>query len=232
MARVLLFPCAGAGPAAFRGWASLFGAVDAYAVHLPGRESRIGEPAECTMTSIVSALVGALASLPRLPTVLVGHSMGALIAFELAHALASSDPTLVHALVVSACAAPHVPDPLAHLGNLSDRELVAAMERLNGTDPEVLKNPELLALVLPILRADFNLMSAYECAPRSPLSVSLVAIAARRDAGAPVETVAEWRRHTRGRFALRVVDGDHFFIAAAPQLVTARVQEEIDTIAR
>src|SRR6266851_3509117 len=147
--RIVFFPFAGGGPSAFRSWTSaIHGPVELWAVQLPGRERRIREPPHRHLKAVLEPLVPAVAEYVDRPTVFVAHSMGALIAFEVVNALRAAGRRLPDLLVVSASPAPHWPRERRGIYNRSDLEVVQELFALNGTDPAILNNREMMELML------------------------------------------------------------------------------------
>jgi medium-chain acyl-[acyl-carrier-protein] hydrolase len=217
--RLVCLPFAGGGAGAFRPWADgLPLTVDVCAVQPPGRETRFREPPFTDLRRYVAALADALAPLFDLPVTLYGHSMGALAAFELAREFRRRDGPGPARLVVSGRAAPHLPPRRKPLHILPDREFRAELKSLGGTPPAVIDNDDLMAALLPTLRADFTAHETYESMEELPLDCSILAVTGAEDTLAPAADVDEWRRHTRAAFDLRVLPGGHFFIQTQPPL--------------
>jgi surfactin synthase thioesterase subunit len=228
-ARVTLFclPFAGGGAGVFREWpAGLPAGIEVCPVHLPGREARFSEPAIGDVDALVDPLLEGL--LPHLegPFALFGHSMGGLIAFELADRLRSEGVTPAR-FFASGVRAPHVPLRSDPRHALPDDQFLAAVRELNGTPPELLENPEIMSLMLPTLRSDFRLAEAYRYRPRPPLECPVVAFGGRDDPDVRREDLEAWRQHTAGRFELYVLPGDHFFIAPSRDEVLRVIGERL-----
>jgi medium-chain acyl-[acyl-carrier-protein] hydrolase len=147
-----------------------------------------------------------------MPFAFFGHSMGAGIAFELSRRLRRLGGIEPTHLFVSGRRAPHMPDADRPLHRLPDAEFIDELRRLNGTPAEVLDHPELMEMMLPLLRADFSVSETYTCEPRPSLSCPLTVFGGTRDHHAGPGTLEGWREHTVGRFDLRMFEGDHFFI--------------------
>jgi medium-chain acyl-[acyl-carrier-protein] hydrolase len=219
--RLFCFPYAGAGASVFHSWPALVPAsVEVCLIQLPGREGRLLEPACSELPVLVDRLGFAVRPWLDRPFAFFGHSMGALIAFELARALrkgTASEPT--H-LFLSAHCAPHLRSrgPLLH--RLTDSELLLRLRQLNGTPDEVLANVELMRLLLPTLRADCLLCETYEHSPGEPLACGVTALGGREDPAVAEAELEAWRRHTRGPFELQMLPGDHFYLhSARPRLL-------------
>jgi medium-chain acyl-[acyl-carrier-protein] hydrolase len=213
--RLFCVPHAGAGPSVFREWpASVPPSIEVCAVHLPGREGRLLEPPCAALTALVEQLDHAIRPWLDRPFALFGHSMGALIAFELARRLRVRGDQAPTRLFVSAHRAPELPARGPRLHRLSDAELMLTLRHLHGTPAEVLANVELMRLLLPTLRADCTLCETYEYAPGERLACSIVALGGSSDPGVAVSELEAWRGHTRGSFELRLFPGDHFYLHA------------------
>ena len=179
--RLFCFSYAGAGAAMYRTWLdALPPTIELCAVQLPGRENRLREPAFASMQRLVDALVPALTPTMDRPFALFGHSMGALVAYEVARALYATPHAAqpLH-LLVSGRRAPHLSDDEAPMRGLSDAQFVAEIGRRYGGIPaEVLRHQELLDLLLPSLRADIAAIETHTpvpsppCTARSPCSAA------------------------------------------------------------
>ena len=215
-ARFFCFSHAGVGASVFRQWVSgLAPEVELCAIQLPGREGRFKEPAIASVPGIVDELVPALLPLLDRPCAFFGHSMGAVLASEVARALAARGETLPRQLFVSARRPPHVPDPLTPLHVLADGEFVAEINRRYGGIPaEVLADGELLALLLPTLRADITALETHRPPQRPPLPCPIVAFGGTDDRLTPREHLDAWRGETSSTFRVRVFPGDHFYLTA------------------
>ncbi len=217
--RLVCIPYAGGGPSVFRGWPQhLPEDIELCAVHLPGREARMGEAPIRDLTRLVGDLAEVIEPCLDRPLAFFGHSIGALIAFELAREIRRRyGATPVH-LFVSGCPAPHLPDP-DPLHDLPEDDFLERMRRFNGTPREVLEHPEMMQLMLPALRADFSLRDTYAHAAEHPLSCPISALGGMRDDCVGTEQMDPWREHTSGTFQLWLFQGDHFFLRTAQAAV-------------
>ncbi|HEX3253015.1 MAG TPA: thioesterase II family protein [Pyrinomonadaceae bacterium] len=211
--KLFCFPYAGGNSQTYRGWPfKLPETIEVQAVNLPGRGTRLREAPFTRLTPLVHELAEAI--LPELdkPFAFFGHSMGALIAFELTHQLRKLNlPSPAH-LIVSGRSAPHLPDTDPQTHDLPEKEFLEELRRLNGTPAEALDHPELMQLMLPILRADFAICETYSYEDRPVLDCPITALGGLDDANVSREELASWRERTSGAFTMRMFPGDHFYL--------------------
>jgi medium-chain acyl-[acyl-carrier-protein] hydrolase len=221
--RLICFPYAGGGASAFRGWSALFPpAVEVVPVHLPGRDNRFKEPPFATLPQLIDALAHGLSQILDLPFALLGHSMGALIAFELARRMRRDGIRAPLCLFVSGRGSPRSPRRGQPLHTAPPDVLIHALHRLNGTPEAILQNAEVMEVLIPLLRADFALSETYEYVVDSPLECPISALGGLDDAGTDREVLQAWHEETVGGFRWRLLPGDHFFLhSARSQLVEA-----------
>lgn len=204
----------------YHGWAdALPPDVEVAAIQLPGRESRLLEPPFRRLPDLIQALAGAVGPLLTRPAVFYGHSMGALLAFELARELRRRSMQLPVQLIVSGRQAPQTPEHKSPVSHLPDADLIAQIRRYNGTPPAVLENRELMELVLPALRADFAVCESYRYTPEPPLPCGIAAWGGWEDSEVSPEEIAAWEVQTSSSFSYRMFPGDHFFIQSQRDLV-------------
>jgi medium-chain acyl-[acyl-carrier-protein] hydrolase len=226
--RLFCLPYAGGGASVYREWAGALGdSVEVCPVQLPGREARFGEPAFTRIGPLVEALADALGPHLDRPFALFGHSLGALVAFELARRLRRSGRPGPSHLFVSGCRAPQVRRAERLVHTLPDAAFRQELRRLGGTPAELLANDELMDLVLPTLRADFALCETYEYADGFPLPCPVTALGGRDDGAIGRDDLEAWRVHTTARFAAHVLPGDHFFVRSARARVLAEIRRAL-----
>jgi medium-chain acyl-[acyl-carrier-protein] hydrolase len=231
--RLFCFPYAGGGASAYRGWAaSLPDDVEVCPVQLPGRESRLREPPFQQPEPLVAALADALRAHLDLPFAFFGHSMGAMLSFELARELRRRGDTLPLHLFVSGRRAPQVPNREEDIHALPEPEFLVKLRELNGTPEEVLQHAELMRLLIPVLRADFSVNETYVFRPEEPLDLGISAFGGLGDQEVTREDMVGWSEHGRGPFRLRMLPGDHFFLHSARDLVTESVARDLAEITR
>jgi surfactin synthase thioesterase subunit len=212
--RLFCLPYSGSSASVYASWRRKLPAwIEVVPLELPGRGWRAAEALEGTMGGLVGRLLPEVLRSLRRPYAFFGHSLGAVVAYELACELLVHHGEAPSLLFVSAASAPSRRDggPLGALD--TDADLVSELRRLKGTPEAVLQNEELLRLVLPVVRADFGVSAAYEYRPRPKLRTPIQAIVGAGDpATAEIERTRAWAQHTSGPFALARVPGDHFFL--------------------
>jgi surfactin synthase thioesterase subunit len=226
--RLFCLPFAGGGTIAFRAFPrALPDDVEVCAVCPPGREDRRLERPYDRIEPLVAALAGAIRPWLDRPFLLYGHSMGALVGFELARTLRAAG-TAPSRLVISARGAPDLPQRAPRLSTLPDGEFVTALvQRYNGIPKVVLDEPELLALFLPLLRADLAVLETYVHRPGTPLEHPISVIGGTRDPMISAADLAAWRPHTSAAFRHEMIAGDHFFIQQSQDRFLGLLNEEL-----
>lgn len=224
-ARLYCFPHSGGAAGEYVRWADHLPDVEVWGLQLPGRGGRQGERPLTRMPELVGALVAEAAFDGRFA--LFGHSLGALVAYELARALGAAGRRSPAWLFASAYPAPHLPRGAPPVHHLADAELVDRIDRTYGSLPaEVRADAELLALVLPAYRADLTMVETYEHVPGEPLDCPLTVIAGTDDEATEAQLTA-WRRHTTGPFALRWLPGGHFYLREQRDALLAIVADSL-----
>jgi surfactin synthase thioesterase subunit/phosphopantetheinyl transferase len=202
--------------ALFRRWVpGLPEGIETWLVHFPGREKRLREPPIDRLEPLVATLTPLLEPHLDRPFAFFGHSMGAVIGYELARELRRrGKPGPVH-LLVSGRGAPDRESGYPVLYNLPEDELMDQLRKLGGTPRQVLENDELMRLFLPVLRADFAVVDTYVYKSEPPLACPITAFGGTQDPAWPVELVNAWRGHTAAEFRLHMLPGNHFFLHSA-----------------
>jgi medium-chain acyl-[acyl-carrier-protein] hydrolase len=210
---VFCLPYAGGSAAMYRVWTTdpRLGFA-AEAVQLPGRASRMLEPPFHELEPLVGALADALAPRTTQPYALFGHSMGALIGFELAREVRRRGLPGPRRLFVSAREAPQLPTTSRRISRLPDAEFLDEVRRLGSTPDEFFADPELVAVILPTLRADFELCDRYAYAPQEPLSCPISALGGTDDGSVSPTSLQAWRLQTRADFRVHLLPGGHFYL--------------------
>jgi surfactin synthase thioesterase subunit len=210
--RLFCLPFAGGGSAIFYSWKDrLPNDTELVRILLPGRENRLREKAVTRMATLVATITEAMTPWLDRPFAIFGHSMGALIAFELAKALRARYRVLPYHLFVSGFRAPQLPRPEKITG-LPDAQFIARLRQYGGIPELVLQEPELMEIFLPILRADFELMDSYVYQPADLLDCPLTAFGGKSDPKIALQEISAWEMHTTRDFKCHFLPGGHFFI--------------------
>jgi medium-chain acyl-[acyl-carrier-protein] hydrolase len=211
--RLFCFPYAGGSSAIFRPWSrELPREIELVPALLPGREFKLREPAYTRIELLVETLTREITPFLDKPFAFFGHSMGALIAFELARRLRDERGIEPEHLFISGRRSPRVPRRDPHIHELPDAEFSAELEKMNGTPREVLEHQELMEILSPMLRADFALCHEYIYIPSEPLRCPITVLGGTRDEDAPDDELDAWCKETIGKCSVKMLEGDHFFI--------------------
>ncbi len=231
--RLFCFPYAGGAASTFYKWSDdLPRDVEVCPIQLPGRESRLGESPFTRLEHLLKALISAIRPYLDEPCAFFGHSMGAMISFELTRRLRAQGVRTPMHLFVSGRRAPWLPNPDPPIHHLPDAEFVEELRRYNGTPEIVLKNTELMQLFLPILRADISLNETYHYVPGEPLDCSISAFGGLEDSKVSRDDLAAWRKQTRGPFTLNTFPGDHFFLRSAQTSLLQIICRDLEMLLR
>lgn len=229
--RLFCFPYAGAGASVFRSWAKQLPTVEVFSIQPPGRETRLREPCFTRLDSLIQALLPDLLPYLDSPFAFFGHSMGALIGFELARQLQRSRyQTPIH-LFVSGRRAPQLPPLEPPLHQLPNTEFLQSLQSYNGTPASVLQNSDLMDLFLPILKADFALIETYQYRAEDPLGCSISSFGGMQDSKVSLDALSAWRDQTSSAFTLQMFPGDHFYLNRQPESLLAAIGTALMQIA-
>jgi len=212
-ARIFCVPFAGGGVASYRGWADLLPEFELSIVHLPGRETRRHEPACASFDEAARSAADEILPFIDRPYALFGHSMGALLAFEVArHLTAANRPPI--ALGVSGRRGASLPETREPIGMLPmDAFLDRVRQRYGGVPAVILEDPELRALLVPVLQGDIRLIESYTYhAHPARLSCPILAYGGTSDQHASIDELKAWARETSGPSSVRQFPGGHFYL--------------------
>lgn len=208
--RVFCLHAAGGNTAAFVRWRNrLAPYAQVVPVELPGHRNRLAEPLHHHIGPLVDSLSTELIAVADVPYLVVGTSMGALIAFEFVRRLAPGAPGPAH-LIVASCPSPRV-RRVTRAHQLDDADFVRHLGRMNATPSAVLDSPELVELLLPTWRADFTIVETYTYRHQPPIGVPITVVAGRHDPYLPPDDPGRWRTETTAAFRRVDVDAGHFF---------------------
>jgi len=226
--RLFCFCYAGGSTLAFRQWSKdLPRTVETCPIQLPGRGSRMREPLFTEFRPTVEAIADGIRPYLDRPFAFFGHSLGAVLAFEVARYLRREWELQPQHLFVSGHRAPSTPRREPPFSKLEDAALIDVLTRFEGSPREVLENAELMSLMLPIIRADFAVLEDYRYTSEPPLDCGISAFGGVLDQEAAREELAGWKTETTGEFSLQMFPGGHFYLHAAQprllQLISAQL---------
>jgi medium-chain acyl-[acyl-carrier-protein] hydrolase len=212
--RLFCFPYAGGGAAAiYRTWQQgLPPEVEVCPILLPGRENRFTEPAYVQVEILVQKLSEEILPYLNVPFQFFGHSMGALISFELTRQLRRQQRPQPTQLFVSAHRAPQITRRQKPVHALPEKDFIESIKELGGTPEAILQNNELMQLFLPILRADFELCEVYQHKTEAPLAIPITAFGGLEDKDVPVADLEAWHTQTISAFSMQTFAGGHFYL--------------------
>lgn len=230
--RLFLFPYAGGGAHAFREWGNALPSyVEAFALQYPGRGERILDPTFTRLSPLVEKITHELLPYMNKPYSFFGHSMGALVSFEVARKLRREHGMAPRYLFVSACNSPQDRKNESRYSLLPEDELINELTRLDGAPKEVLENRELMNMMLPTIRADFAVCEDYSYASDSLLSCPIIAVGGIEDHETSRTRLEKWRNETDSYFELKMFEGGHFFINSAHKQLLQFVTRQLEQAA-
>lgn len=227
--RLVCFPHAGGSASFYRPVATAHSpGADVVVVQYPGRQDRHREPLITSIDEYAEAITRVLAAEPELPTVFFGHSMGALLGFEVAHRLEHGAGAPPRALVASGRRAPGTArDERVHL--LDDDGLLADVRTLNGT-AAALEDEEIVRMSLPAIRNDYRAVETYPPRRDRVVDCPITVLIGDADPKSTVEESVRWKEHTTGAFRLRTFRGGHFYLVRQSPAVNTELTEELSAL--
>ncbi|MEV0393631.1 thioesterase II family protein [Polymorphospora rubra] len=224
--RLVCFPHAGGSAVAFHPTSKALSPVaEVLSLQYPGRQDRLGEPCLDSIAELADAIVAVLAPKLDRPLVFLGHSMGAVLAFEVAVRLERRGVVLRRLFASGRRAPSRVRDESIHLG--TDAELVAEVQRLSGTDESLLTDPAVLSIVLPALRADYRAVETYRHDGGARLRCPVTVLTGDRDPRVSLDEASAWVDHTTADCDVKVFAGGHFFLNDHPAQINDLLAAEL-----
>ncbi|MFF8732607.1 thioesterase II family protein [Streptomyces sp. NPDC015171] len=228
--RLVCFPHAGGSASFYHPVSARFApGVDVVALQYPGRQDRRREPCVQDIQSLADLITDELLLLDERPTLFFGHSMGAVLAFETAWRLEQKGSHAPGHVIASGRRAPStVRAESVH--RRDDNGIIAELRLLDGTNPDLLGDEEILRMALPAIRGDYAAIEKYTCAPDRTVACPITALTGDADPRTSRAEAEAWRRHTRGAFRLEVFPGGHFFVSEHPAAVCDEIDRTLGTL--
>jgi surfactin synthase thioesterase subunit len=225
-ARLFCFPYGGGAASAFRGWADeLPDSVELVAVQYPGRQDRFSDPAPAGIPELAEEIAGVIGNRFDVPTAFFGHSMGGVVAYEVARRLQPRFPSPLARLFISACRAPG--DRHREGRTLEKDEMRRYIQALGGSGARSLDNDDVWELAYPVIRNDLGWIEKYRYAPSAPLSCPIVALAGDADPAVTPHDVARWKDYTIAGTDTHVLPGGHFYFEDRLPRLAALLAKEL-----
>jgi medium-chain acyl-[acyl-carrier-protein] hydrolase len=229
--RLFCFPYAGAGAAIFRTWPDLLPAdVELCVPGLPGRDAEIGKPPVAEMTSLVDLLSEQIVPRLALPYALFGHSMGAFVAFDLAHEILRRNLRPPSHLFVAAQRGARLPYPEKPIFDLPEESFLSALvARYDSIPKAIMEQAEFMKLLLPTLRADITLVEDYRYRAAGPLGCPIIVFGGLEDRRVNRSQLEAWSVETSARCSMHLLPGGHFFLNSARAELLAQICRELNS---
>ncbi len=231
------FPYAGAGATAYRDWKKFLPHAEVHALQLPGREDRFNETFIRQIEVLIEHLMEILPflhqkkdAIDHKPFIFFGHSLGALIAFELTRKLQTENYPIPSLLILSGARAPKAKRLVRNVYQFSDEHLLEEMKNLGGVAPEFLQRPEILKEFFPILRADLEMAETYQSKKMTLLNVPILALGGEDDSEVSAEELNSWEKETTMSFESKFFKGGHFFIHSCREEVLSFISGRINAL--
>lgn len=226
--RLFCLPYAGGGASIYHQWGALLPPeVELYPVQLPGREKRWQEAAYTQLPELIPPLAQGLLPYLDKPFALFGHSMGALIGFELTRYLRRNHLPLPLRLFISAHRAPHLPYSQERVHKLSHEEMLTRLEKLGTVSQELLANEEVMQFYVPLLQADFSICERYVYQEEAPLACPIAVFGGLLDERVSSQELAAWDQQSGGVLERQMFPGDHFFLQTSQDQLLQKISQAL-----
>jgi len=236
--KLYCFAYAGGNANIFSKWPNVFGDdVEVCAISLPGRWERMNEPSITCMNNLCWEIANAVLAESKIPFVFFGHSMGAILLFEVARQLRKQGAMTPEHLFVSGAQAPHtLNEPSVNrrkkICDMDDDELMGYLQLLSGTPSELLQDREMREYVIKIMTPDLQAIDGWQYRQTKPLTQNISVFVGDKDPVIDLAAARAWKQHTLNNCELNVIVGDHFFIHSQFNLLTSKIKRilELETL--
>jgi medium-chain acyl-[acyl-carrier-protein] hydrolase len=215
--RLFCFSYAGGGSSIFYKWPESMGDIEVVSVRLPGRERRIREKPYTAMDELVFDFLPILETFYDKPFAFYGHSLGGLITFELSRQLQKSERPMPAHLFVASTYAPHVAHSRQSFHYDPDDQFLRKVMEYGGLSQQLLNDKSLVRLMLPILRADFQIIANYVCKANDKLNIPITVLGGLEDRIITRHELGKWREYTTFNLEMKLFAGGHFFLETSSE---------------
>jgi len=228
---LICVPYAGGNGSTYASWADAFpGDVEVFTIELPGRSYRFTEPAYRNMENLVEDLMKVFPNLTDKPYVLIGHSLGSRVAFELMHRCQKAGVKGPEYFIASGSPAPHTNVDKKGVYKLPKEAFIEELRKLNGTPEEILENDELMSLAMPSIRADFELSETYTYIGSEKFDCPATVFYGDEDKDVPLQKIEAWGDLFTYPIFIHSIPGGHFFIEENATVVLEKIQPIISNV--
>ena len=218
--RLFCFHHAGGTGSFFKGWKDFFPPeIEIVAIQLPGREARLSESFLTNIDDVIEGVIYSFSKYQDRPFIFFGHSLGGFISFEIVRRLRRLDLCIPKYLIISGQTAPQLPPEKEILHILQDHEFIEALNKYGGMPEEILRNEELMEVLLPRLRADFTISETYNYIEEPPVNCSILVLGGRNDSTVDHKELIAWGNQTTKKCLIKLFPGGHFFINSFQKLI-------------
>ncbi|WP_395375884.1 thioesterase II family protein [Marinicella sp. W31] len=229
--RLFCFPYAGGNGSTYSSWVDVLpDDVEVFTIELPGRSYRFTEPAYRDMQNLVEDLMQSFPSLTNKPYILIGHSLGSRVAFELMYRCKQAGIKGPEHFIASGSPAPHINEDKKGIYKLPKEEFIEELRKLNGTPEEILKNDELMALSMPSIRADFELSETYTYTGSEKFDCPITVFYGDEDKEISLQKIEAWEDIFTRPISIHSIPGGHFFIEDNATFVLEKIQPIISNV--
>jgi len=218
--RLFCLPYAGGNTSTYTSWSNHISMpIETIPIQYPGRSNRLLETPYSSMDSLVQALFDEIKLLLDIPYILLGHSLGSLVGFELLRKINQFGLNMPEHFIASGSRAPHLLSDKESIFKLPTNEFINELRNLNGTPEVILQSEELMELCLPSLRADFEIAYTYKAEIEKKLDLPISILGGIKDDDISMKDLEAWQNHFVKTVDVKMFPGDHFFIESDKKLV-------------
>jgi medium-chain acyl-[acyl-carrier-protein] hydrolase len=227
--QLICFPFAGSGASLFYPWVnSLSSKFEVWAFQAPGHEELMDQELITDLEQMNKYILQKIIPILKPPFILFGHSLGAVLAYELTKELQTRN-LIPETLIVSGRQPPHLKSKKASISHLNNEDFINAVFQLNGTPRELLSSHEFLQMAIPILRADFQLAENYQIQIQEKIQCPIKVLGSTLDQWIDAHEITQWSNATENSCEISIFEGDHFHLKHNPKIITDYLNEVLSS---